>query len=88
MPIAIRDKRPQPISKTEAFKKYTKREGHHHKADPNHPMNAERTGPPRKKGGTPPEASKKKAEKNKKQKANEAQKKARRYLKKRQPKSY
>jgi len=34
-----------PISKKEAFKKYKKKEGTYHKADPLHPMNRERTGP-------------------------------------------
>lgn len=37
-----------PITKKEAFRKYRKKEGHYHKADPAHPMNSERTGPPRK----------------------------------------
>jgi hypothetical protein len=45
MPIVIRAKEPTPISKKEAFKKHKKNKGYYHKADPNHPMNSERTGP-------------------------------------------
>jgi hypothetical protein len=45
MPIAIRKKMQTPKSKSEAFGEYKKKKGHHHKADPKHPMNAERTGP-------------------------------------------
>ena len=32
-----------PKSKADAFKEYKNKEGYHHKADPKHPMNAERT---------------------------------------------
>lgn len=45
MPIVIKAKDPMPMSKKEAFKKHRKKSGSYHKADPNHPMNAERTGP-------------------------------------------
>lgn len=83
MPIAIRDKRPQPISKKEAFKKYKKREGHHHKADPNHPMNAERTGPPRreppKRKKPNPEKRDKKPEKKKPPQRQKTRRYAKRY---------
>lgn len=40
-----------PKTKTQAFADYKKKHGHHHKADPKHPMNSERTGPLRKSGG-------------------------------------
>lgn len=34
-----------PKTKTQAFADYKKKHGRHHKADPRHPMNSERTGP-------------------------------------------
>jgi len=40
-----------PKTKTQAFADYKKKHGYHHKADPKHPMNSERTGPMRKKSG-------------------------------------
>lgn len=42
-----------PKTKTQAFADYKKKHGYHHKADPKHPMNSERTGAPKKmaKGG-------------------------------------
>jgi hypothetical protein len=45
MPIVIRPKKKMemPKSKADAFKEYKDKEGYHHKADPKHPMNAERT---------------------------------------------
>lgn len=44
---------PTPKTKTQAFADYKKKHGYHHKADPRHPMNSERTGAPKKmaKGG-------------------------------------
>lgn len=42
---------PTPKSKSKAFAEYRKKHGYSHKADPKHPMNAERTGPLRKAGG-------------------------------------
>jgi len=48
-----------PISKAEAFRRYKKKNGHHHKADPAHPMNSERTGPLKKRKPNPKKAEKK-----------------------------
>lgn len=39
---------PTPKTKTQAFADYKKKHGYHHKADPRHPMNSERTGAPKK----------------------------------------
>lgn len=36
---------PTPKSKKQAFADYKKKHGHHHRADPRHPMNSESTGP-------------------------------------------
>lgn len=72
-----------PITKKEAFRKYRKKEGHYHKADPAHPMNSERTGPPRKDPPKPrkpnPEKGKKKPEKKKPEKGKKTRRYAKRY---------
>jgi len=99
MPIVVRKKKtPTPKSKKQAFKEYKEKEGHHHKADPNHPMNAE--GPPKvKRAPQPPSAvrgkhrkpnpekGKKKPEKKRPEKGKKTPS-TRRYLKKRPTKKY
>lgn len=47
MPIVIKKlyQGEKPKSKKKAFKEHKEKEGYYHKADPNHPMNTERTGP-------------------------------------------